>query len=112
MAKSNSTCITYLVCVLVGVYVLTIYKIRSVTQEQYHTCVTPLSPYINPPKIQVNPNNGEKLRILFLTHAYNYESGMDRHAFIHYKGLLYVASLHFKHPHKQQSKFTTENTLG
>ena len=41
---------------------------------------------------QVKPLHGNKLKMLFLTHGYNYEGGMDRFAFIHYHGMKYVST--------------------
>jgi len=35
----------------------------------------------------VKPTSGKRLKILFLSHAFNYEVGMDRGVFIHYEAL-------------------------
>jgi hypothetical protein len=39
-------------------------------------------------KKRIKPSWGDKMKVLFLTHAYNYESGTSRHFFRQYEAAL------------------------
>ncbi len=64
-----------------------LFPLLSFESSPTKTNITPcdsLLTFVPPPPI---PLSGKKLKMLFFTHGYNWETGMDRFFFIHYYAL-------------------------